>query len=481
MENTELIINILYFVIAFVFGILFASLFNRSKEKERLIIKKQAYTDQLTGRGNRYLFMETLDKLIKKGKKFAVCFMDLDGFKQINDTMGHDAGDELLIYLANTFETKLPKNATAYRLGGDEFSIVIKNISTTEDITNLLDELKEELSKPIVIDGTTISLEYSLGVSIFPEDATDRQTLIMYADDAMYYIKKHGKNNYYFHNKALKAKLENKNKMQKDLKTAYENKEFGFSFQPRIDIEDSRNICLEALLYWKHPVLGVINSYYFIKQADDMALTIKLDQYVLENVCMKLNELREKGFWNVKMAVNISNRHVTRKEFVDKLCEILNKYSIENGDIQIEIIDPIDIKKIESYKVMFERLKNSGASIIINDTSIKYENLTLYRELPISELKLSSKYVDYDSNLGYDVLKEIVELGKSLNYKISICQIEREEELLSAIKAGGDSIQGNFIFKPMEDNFAEDFLNNYIKYKDRIDAIIVNAKKTKKM
>ena len=158
MENTELIINILYFVIAFVFGILVASLFNRSKEKERLIIKKQAYTDQLTGRGNRYLFMETLDKLIKKGKKFAVCFMDLDGFKQINDTMGHDAGDELLIYLANTFETKLPKNATAYRLGGDEFSIVIKNISTTEDITNLLDELKEELSKPIVIDGTTISL-----------------------------------------------------------------------------------------------------------------------------------------------------------------------------------------------------------------------------------------------------------------------------------------------------------------------------------
>ena len=126
-----------------------------------------------------------------------------------------------------------------------------------------------------------------------------------------------------------------------------------------------------------------------------MALTIKLDQYVLENVCMKLNELREKGFWNVKMAVNISNRHVTRKEFVDKLCEILNKYSIENGDIQIEIIDPIDIKKIESYKVMFERLKNSGASIIINDTSIKYENLTLFRELPISELKLSSKYVDY--------------------------------------------------------------------------------------
>ena len=172
-----------------VIGMLSYKLFELDKNKENKIVKKQALTDQLTGRGNRYMFQQVLDKLISKKKKFAVCFMDLDGFKQINDTMGHDAGDELLIALSNTFESKLPKNATAYRLGGDEFSIVIEGIKTVADITELLDNLKKELNVPLNIDGTSISLQYSLGVSIFPEDADNRTDLLKYADDAMYYIK----------------------------------------------------------------------------------------------------------------------------------------------------------------------------------------------------------------------------------------------------------------------------------------------------
>ena len=199
-----------------ILGFVLYQLINYRKIRKREIEKKQAYTDQLTGRGNRYLFLSVLDKLIKKGNKFAVCFMDLDGFKQINDTMGHDAGDELLVYLARTFDEKLPSNAVAYRLGGDEFSIVIQNIKTTRDITKVLDYMKKQLEEPIMIQGTSISLQYSLGISVFPEDAKTKTELIMYADDAMYYIKENGKNGYYFHNKSLKAKLDNKNKMEKD-------------------------------------------------------------------------------------------------------------------------------------------------------------------------------------------------------------------------------------------------------------------------
>ena len=304
-ESLNILIGLIEVCIGFLLGFIIYLFFDRKSRNQSKIVEKHAYTDQLTGRGNRYLFLSVLDKLIAKKKKFAVCFMDLDGFKQINDSMGHDAGDELLIALANTFDSKLPKNAVAYRLGGDEFAIVIQDIKTTEDITKLLDDLRDTFRTPFIIENTSISLEYSLGVAIYPEDADNRKDLINYADDAMYYIKEHGKNDYYFHNKALKAKMENQTKMQAALKNAYANNQFAISLQPRIDIKETSKICFEALLYWNHPTLGKLPSSYFIKQADDMALTIKLDKYVLESVCKGLNELKEKGVKNIKIAVNI--------------------------------------------------------------------------------------------------------------------------------------------------------------------------------
>ncbi len=476
-DLTTYIMYLIEVTILVVIGMLSYKLFELDKNKENKIVKKQALTDQLTGRGNRYMFQQVLDKLISKKKKFAVCFMDLDGFKQINDTMGHDAGDELLIALSNTFESKLPKNATAYRLGGDEFSIVIEGIKTVADITELLDNLKKELNVPLNIDGTSISLQYSLGVSIFPEDADNRTDLLKYADDAMYYIKEHGKNGYYFHNKSLKAKLENDTKMQADLKKAFANNEFGFSMQPRINVKDISSVCFEALLYWKHPVLGKLTSEYFIKQADEIALTIKLDQYILEKVCKKLNELKSKGFKNLKMAVNISNRHMVKKEFIDRLCEILNENNIEKGEIQIELTDTIEINKIEGYKTMFERLKESGANIIVNNLELKYDAISAFKDLQIDEMKLCATYVSESSKLSVDILRNIVNLCKNLDYKVTVGKIDEECELDSAIKSGSDNIQGNLIFKAMESEMIETFLNEYGNYKNRIENIIINSKK----
>ena len=484
LEIESLVIQYIYNIIEVAFLILIGFLIHRlitlKSDKETKIVRKQAFTDQLTGRGNRYMFLSVLDNLIKKKKKFAVCFMDLDGFKQINDTMGHDAGDELLISLANTFENKLPKNATAYRLGGDEFAIVIQNIKTIADVTKLLDNLQMELKTPFVIQNTSISLEYSLGVAIYPEDADNRQDLVMYADDAMYYIKEHGKNGYYFHNKSLKAKLENDNKMRKDLKEAFEKEQFGFSMQPRININDTSKLCFEALLYWDHPVLGKINSEYFIKQADEMALTIKLDQYVLRQVCARINELKEKGLKIVKMAINISHRHAAKKDFIDKLCDILNEYGIQKGDIQFELIGTVDLKNIENYKTMFERLKACGAEIVVNNFEVKHEYLALFKDLSIDEIKLTAMYVDESTNLPRNTLDNIVKLSNDLGYKVIIGCIENENELIEAINSGADMIQGNFIFKAMENDFVDEFISEYGNYKNRIENIILNAKLTSK-
>ena len=459
-----------------ILGFVLYQLINYRKIRKREIEKKQAYTDQLTGRGNRYLFLSVLDKLIKKGNKFAVCFMDLDGFKQINDTMGHDAGDELLVYLARTFDEKLPSNAVAYRLGGDEFSIVIQNIKTTRDITKVLDYMKKQLEEPIMIQGTSISLQYSLGISVFPEDAKTKTELIMYADDAMYYIKENGKNGYYFHNKSLKAKLDNKNKMEKDLKEAYDKNEFSISLQPRINLNDMDNICFEALLYWNHPVLGKLNSDYFIKQADEMGIIVKLDRFVLENMCKKLTELKNNGYTNIQMAINISTRHFMKDDFTNELCKILEKNNVSKGEVILELTNNIDLKKINMYSSMFEKLKKSGAKISINNFNIKYEDMILYNNLNIDEIKLYAKYMSKESNLNDNCLENVVKLSKDLESEITICCIETKEQLEKAIKYGADKVQGFFLFNKMYDEYISDVIKKYDNLKEKVYKVISDVK-----
>lgn len=459
-----------------ILGFVLYQLINYRKIRKREIEKKQAYTDQLTGRGNRYLFLSVLDKLIKKGNKFAVCFMDLDGFKQINDTMGHDAGDELLVYLARTFDEKLPSNAVAYRLGGDEFSIVIQNIKTTRDITKVLDYMKKQLEEPIMIQGTSISLQYSLGISVFPEDAKTKTELIMYADDAMYYIKENGKNGYYFHNKSLKAKLDNKNKMEKDLKEAYDKNEFSISLQPRINLNDMDNICFEALLYWNHPVLGKLDSDYFIKQADEMGIIVKLDRFVLENMCKKLTELKNNGYTNIQMAVNISTRHFMKDDFTNELCKILEKNNVSKGEIILELTNNIDLKKINMYRSMFEKLKKSGAKISINNFNIKYEDMILYNNLNIDEIKLYAKYMSKESDLNDNCFENVIKLSKDLESEITICCIETKEQLEKAIKFGADKVQGFFLFNKMYDEYISDVIKKYDNLKEKVYKVISDVK-----
>ena len=422
------------------------------------------------------MFLSVLDKLIKKGNKFAVCFMDLDGFKQINDTMGHDAGDELLVYLARTFDEKLPSNAVAYRLGGDEFSIVIQNIKTTRDITKVLDYMKKQLEEPIMIQGTSISLQYSLGISVFPEDAKTKTELIMYADDAMYYIKENGKNGYYFHNKSLKAKLDNKNKMEKDLKEAYDKNEFSISLQPRINLNDMDNICFEALLYWNHPVLGRLDSDYFIKQADEMGIIVKLDRFVLENMCKKLTELKNNGYTNIQMAVNISTRHFMKDDFTNELCKILEKYNVSKGEVILELTNNIDLKKINMYRSMFEKLKKSGAKISINNFNIKYEDMILYNNLNIDEIKLYAKYMSKESDLNDNCLENVIKLSKDLESEITICCIETKEQLEKAIKCGADKVQGFFLFNKMYDEYISDVIKKYDNLKEKVYKVISDVK-----
>lgn len=475
-EYRDIIIEVIKAAIVAIAAILVYIICTRGKRKKEKSVKKHAYTDELTQKGNRYLFYLELDKLIEQDKNLAVCFMDLDGFKQINDALGHDIGDEVLKAVSCKFDESLPSNAKAYRLGGDEFAIVISQISSKEEVILILENLKNNMAKPVVIENNTISIEYSLGVVLALDERYSRKDLVNYADNAMYYIKEHGGNDYYFHNESLKAQFENNVKMEKDLKKAYQNKEFGIELQPRINANDTSKIGFEALLIWNHSVLGCLDAAYFITQAEMMGLTIKLDEFVLKAVCEKILYFKDKGYNNVQIAVNISHKNAFKKEFVDTICDIISSYNLPEGSLQIEMTGNLEISRFETYKNMFERLKELGVDIIINNFEINQEALEIFAELPIDEVKISSSLLSSEK-INEKVFLDLINLSKDLGYKVIVGRVNDDKKLVKAITDNADKIQGNFLFKKMDENLAEEVLANYGTYRLRIDEIIVNAKK----
>ncbi len=439
------------------------------KLKESKVMKEAAFTDALTGKGNRHKFNVEMSRLVlDESKKFALCFLDLDGFKHINDNMGHDAGDELLIKLSEVLANAMPEGGEVFRLGGDEFAIVLRNINDKQEVEEKIQKVNEEVGHTIVVRDTPIKLEYSLGISIFPEDSKDRVELTNFADAAMYHIKETGKNGYYFHNEALKSRLENKSKMEEELKRAYEYGEFDIDFQPRILIKDESEIWMEALLYWKHKTLGKLRAQYFLDHIESMGLIINVDEVVLSKAIDRLIELRSKGHTNMNMAINLSLRHLMRGDFVDRICSILEKKSFDQGSLMIEITDDIEQSRMEDYKLKMDRIKQYGVKISANNLDTNYETLSLFKKLPIDEIKVSAEYVEKNSTFNKSVLKDIVEFGKDLYYQVVLTRIENDRELKRAIECKVDKIQGNYICEPIDGEHLEEFLKEYPKIRKRV-------------
>jgi len=448
--------------------LLYAELMKRELKKS----KKEAataYVDALTGLGNRYKFNKVLADMIKfPEQKFYLCFLDLDDFKHINDNMGHDAGDELLIELGRRLKESLDDHGEVFRLGGDEYALMIVGANTKLEVETIVKRVQRSVEKPINIRDNIVNLEYSLGIASFPEDSQDAYELVNIADSAMYYVKESGKSSYYFHNEALKAKTDNKRRMENDLKAAYANQEFGIDYQPRIDIKVPNKIWLETFLYWNHPKIGKLRAEYFMSYAETTGLIISLDQFVIEDSIRKLEKFKENGFDNICIAVNVSIRHFQRKDFIEKLCDILEKNKVRSGTIMFQITDKIDITKIEEYKVMFEKLKKLGIIISINDLYIRYEELDLLNRLQIDEIKINSEYIVSNSIFKKSVLKHIIYLCKDLGYEILITKISDENTLQEILKYPINRVQGNHIYPIIENSKIEEFVVNYTKKQTKL-------------
>lgn len=461
MEFATITIQILSGFVIFFLGMIAYGYTAKSKLEESKDAAHAAYIDALTKLGNRHKFNKVINEMVKhEDKKFALCFLDLDDFKHINDNMGHDAGDELLIELGRRLVDGVADHGEVFRLGGDEYALIITGADSRLDVETIVKRVQRNVVKPVDIRGNKVNLEYSLGVAMFPEDTTDSVQLVNFADSAMYHIKESGKSDYYFHNEALRSKTENKKRMELELKQAFENKEFGIDYQPRVNLKEPKKIWLEAFLYLNHPMVGKLRAEYFLKFAEAIGLIIGIDELMIEQAITKLNKLKKQGYSNVNIAMNVSLRHFQRKDFAERLCKIFENNPIEKDSLMLQITDTIDVDKIENYKVMFDKVREYGVKISVANFEIKHEIMDMFRRLQIDEVKVSSKYIDSNSIFSPNVLKDIVTLARDLKYDIVITQIEDEVTLNKILKLKVDMIQGNYLFNIMDDNDLLEFLKS---------------------
>lgn len=457
---------------------LYAELTKRKYKKSRQEAIA-AYTDALTGLGNRYRFNKVMETMIKHPeRKFSLCFLDLDDFKQINDNMGHDAGDELLIELGRRLKEGVAGKGEVFRLGGDEYAIIIVGTDSKLEVETIIKRIQRNVAKPVFIRNTTVNLEYSLGISCFPEDSQNANELVNFADAAMYFVKESGKSSYYFHNDALKAQTDNNRRMENELKSAYQNNEFGIDYQPRVDMKNTKRVWLEAFLYWNHPLIGKLNASYFLKYAESTGLVISLDQYVIENSLKKVRELADMGYNDIYIATNISLRHFQRKDFVEKLCDIIMECGEVRQHLMLQITGELDLSKIETYKIMFDKLKKCGVKLSINNFTVNYEQLDLLNRLDIDEVKISAEYLVSNSIFNKNVLKDIVILSKDLGYKILINKVSDEATFNEIVKYPVNCLQGNYIYPVINVTGLENFLIEFYKNNKKSNAVKKVTKKT---
>ncbi|WP_169744125.1 EAL domain-containing protein [Paenibacillus wynnii] len=438
----------------------------RKKIEER--IKYLAYYDELTGLPNRAKFHEQLIKQIKlaerKNNLLAVLFLDLDRFKLINDTMGHGFGDLFLKKVAERLAGNLALKGMVYRLGGDEFCLIITQTSP-EKVSTLAQLIIDELSVPFIIKKGEYFTSPSIGISLYPTDGCQPDELIRLADIAMYKSKKHGGNTYQYYSSLLDGENYNKLKLDKELRKAIENHEFVIYYQPKVNLTTGKIIGWEALLRWLHPERGLVPPLEFIPIAEETGLIIPIGHWVLQEACQQMKKWQEAGMSELSIAVNISPRQFRDKNLIQNVSEILRETGLAAQYLEIEVTETV-MQNIQETSMLLQELKMLGVQISIDDFGTGYSSLSYLKYLPIDYLKIDKSFVNDITTCSKDeaIVQTIVDMGHHMKINVVAEGIENEQQLHSLVKLKCNVGQGYFFSKPLPANQAEQLSNQvYIK------------------
>ncbi|MEO6423665.1 MAG: EAL domain-containing protein [Candidatus Nitrotoga sp.] len=414
-----------------------------------------AQHDFLTNLPNRMMLHDRLTQAIahagREQRKVAVMFLDLDRFKVINDTLGHLVGDKLLKIVAGRISSVARTSDTVSRLGGDEFAIMLPYVGDTDDIATIALKLLAFVAGPCVIDGNEIEVTTSIGISVYPEDGRDSESLIAHADDAMYQAKGNGRNNYQFFTHEMNRRTLERMAIKNKLSHALERNELFLLYQPQVDLQSGRIIGAEALLRWDHPLLGNILPVQFIPIAEENGLIPPIGEWVLREACRQNQEWRKLGLMNITMAVNLSAVQFRQKNLGETIKAVLHESGLAPSGLELEITEGVVMQDAEAAILFLKEMKEVGLKLSVDDFGTGYSSLSYLKRFPIDKFKIDKSFV-HDLTTDTDdavIVSTIISMAHSLKLKVIAEGVETAEQLAFLKQQGCDEVQGYYFSQPV--------------------------------
>jgi diguanylate cyclase (GGDEF)-like protein/PAS domain S-box-containing protein len=443
----------------------FTDISERKAAEERII--HMAKHDFLTGLPNRMLLQDRLAQAIframRDGRKVAIMFLDLDRFKNINDTLGHFVGDKLLQEVASRIGSISRASDTVCRQGGDEFVIMFPDLESVDDIPAIADKLLETVAAPYLVAGNEIEVTTSIGISVCPDDGDDGNVLLQHADAAMYHAKGNGRNNYQFFTGDMNRRALERMSIEKKLRRALERGEFLLHYQPQVDLQTSSIIGAEALLRWNDPEAGLVAPDQFIPIAEETGLILPIGEWVLREACRQNSAWRGQGLPPITMAVNLSTVQFRQKDLDGMVLDILRESGLDPAGLELEITESAVMQNAETAILLLNKLKQLGVKLAMDDFGTGYSGLGYLKSLPIDRIKIDQSFVRDVTHDPDDaaIVRAIINLAYNLNLKLIAEGVETDLQLAFLMQYACKEGQGFYFSKPLP---AEEFAAFFRSY-----------------
>ena len=430
----------------------------RIQVQERL--QHMAHHDALTDLPNRNLFLDRLQQSLTRARwhdrLVAVMFLDLDRFKNINDTLGHTVGDQLLLQLSERLSNSVRDGDTIGRFGGDEFAILLDDINSDSHISLLAEKLLDTLKKPFKINKHELFVTASIGISIFPNDGEDSDTLLRNADVAMYRAKDLGKNNYQFYSDDLSARIFERMTLESHLRHALERNEFVLYYQPQIDTRTQKIMGVEALLRWKHPEFGLVTPNNIVPLMEETGLIEKVGHWALETACRQARKWHDAGWTYLHLSVNISSRQFNDPDFISLVHDIISTTGINPEYLELELTESMLIRNASATINALNTLSSLGVRFAIDDFGTGYSSLSYLRRFPIDTIKIDRSFIHDVTDNPDDaaIASAIIVMGQNLSLNVIAEGVENQQQLEFLSSRNCHYLQGNLFSRPLP---AEEF------------------------
>ena len=437
---------------------------NLRQEKEKF--NYLAHHDSLTGLPNRILFNDRLEKAIvsakRSQKKIALLFIDLDHFKEINDSLGHNVGDAILKIVTLRLQKLLRNEDTLARLGGDEFTIILEDLDQPEDSSLIASKILQTLAEVLEFDTHKLYVSSSIGISIYPDDGVSTQNLLKFADSAMYKAKDEGRNNYQYYNAKMTEMAFERLVMEASMREALVNEEFVVYYQPQVNGVTNKLIGMEALVRWQHPAMGLVSPDKFIPLAESTGLIVQLDRLVMKSAIKQLVVWYKAGLNPGVLALNLAIKQLHQEDFSQMVENLLEETGCKPEWIELEVTETQIMTHPEEAIAQLNEINNLGIKIAIDDFGTGYSSLAYLKRLPIDKLKIDQTFIRDlpDDEEDSSITKAVIALAQSLNLRIIAEGVETQEQKEFLVSNGCQSIQGYFYSRPVPADEIQKILEN---------------------